>query len=92
MSYSLGVDIGSVNVKLALIEENGGVVQLDTEKITSSPRVAVASLLSRLSQNFELESIATAAACGSGRAVIPQDLNWSEYSSSLSTSSFPSGC
>ena len=48
MSYFLGVDIGSVNAKLALIDENGGVVEFDTEKVTSSPRAAVSSLITRL--------------------------------------------
>ena len=41
MGYYLGVDIGSVNFKLALIDEHGKVIQFDTEKVTSSPRAAV---------------------------------------------------
>ena len=48
MSYFLGVDIGSVNAKLALIDENGGVAQFDTEKVISSPRAAVSPLIARL--------------------------------------------
>ena len=48
MSYFLGVDIGSVNAKLALIDENGKVVQFDTEKVISSPRAAVSPLIARL--------------------------------------------
>ena len=48
MSYFLGVDIGSVNAKLALIDENGGVIEFDTEKVSSSPRAAVSSLIARL--------------------------------------------
>jgi sugar (pentulose or hexulose) kinase len=48
MSYFLGVDIGSVNAKLALIGEDGRVVQFDTEKVISSPRAAVSSLIARL--------------------------------------------
>jgi sugar (pentulose or hexulose) kinase len=47
MSYYLGVDIGSVNAKLSLIDENGRVVQFDTEKVTSSLRAAVNSLIAR---------------------------------------------
>ncbi len=87
MSYSLGVDIGSVNVKLALVDKDGGAVKFDTEKITSSPKVAVTSLISRLSREFHLEEIITAAVSGSGKTVIPKELNWSEYSSSLSIAS-----
>jgi len=87
MSYSLGVDVGSVNAKLALIDKDGRAVRLDTEKITSSPKAAVASLISRLGKEYSLENIATAAVSGSGRTVIPKELNWSEYSSSLSIAS-----
>jgi activator of 2-hydroxyglutaryl-CoA dehydratase len=83
MGYSLGLDVGSVNVKLALIGDNCEIVQLDIEKITSGPKVAVASLISRLGEKFHLEEIATAGVSGSGRAVIPQELNWADYSSSL---------
>ncbi len=87
MKYFLGVDIGSVNAKLALIDENCEVAELDTEKITASPQAAVASLISRLSKKCNLEEIATAGVSGSGRGVIPKELNWSEYSSSLSIAS-----
>ena len=87
MSYSLGVDVGSVNAKLALIDQDTRAVRLDTEKITSSPRAAVASLILRLSREFNLEETATAAVSGSGKTVIPKELNWSEYSSSLSIAS-----
>ncbi|MEE8174735.1 MAG: acyl-CoA dehydratase activase [Dehalococcoidia bacterium] len=84
MGYSLGVDIGSVNVKVALLDDNLSVVQLDTQQVTSSPKAAVTSLISRLGKEFDLEGIATAGVSGCGRAVIPKELNWSEYSSSLS--------
>ncbi|MBA7607961.1 hypothetical protein ES703_15131 [subsurface metagenome] len=87
MKYFLSVDIGSVNAKLALINDNCEPAVLDTEKITASPQAAVASLISRLSKKFNLEQIAAAGVSGSGRAVIPRELNWSEYSSSLSIAS-----
>ena len=48
MGYFLGIDIGSVNSKLALVDENGRVVEFDTEKVISSPRAAVSSLIARL--------------------------------------------
>ncbi|GAG14821.1 unnamed protein product, partial [marine sediment metagenome] len=53
----------------------------------SSPRAAVASLITRLGKQFNLEEISTAAVSGSGRNVIPKELSWSEYSSSLAISS-----
>jgi predicted CoA-substrate-specific enzyme activase len=87
MGYYLGVDIGSVNAKLALIDENGGVVQFDTEKVTSSPRAAVSSLIARLGGGFNLKEIIAAGVSGSGRAVIPKELGWTEYSSSLAIAS-----
>jgi predicted CoA-substrate-specific enzyme activase len=87
MGYYLGVDIGSVNAKLALIDENGRVVQFDTEKVTSSPRVAVSSLIARLGEGFNLKEIIAAGVSGSGRAVIPKELGWTEYSSSLAIAS-----
>ncbi|MGB2853588.1 MAG: BadF/BadG/BcrA/BcrD ATPase family protein, partial [Dehalococcoidia bacterium] len=87
MKYSIGVDIGSVNAKLVLIDENRSIVRLDTEKITSSPNAAVASLISRLGQEFSFEDIVTAGVSGSGKGVIPKELNWSVYSSSLAIAS-----
>ncbi|MDH4292403.1 MAG: hypothetical protein OEV56_07345 [Dehalococcoidia bacterium] len=83
MGYYLGVDIGSVNAKLALIDEESRVVQFDTEKVTSSPRAAVSSLIARLGEKLDLKAIIAAGVSGSGRAVIPKELGWAEYSSSL---------
>ena len=80
----LGVDIGSVNAKLSLIDDDGGVIRLDTEKTTSGPKAAVTSLIARLGETFNLEQIVAAGVSGSGKTVIPEELNWTEYSSSLS--------
>jgi len=87
MGYYLGVDIGSVNAKLALIDEKGRVVQFDTEKVTASPRAAVNSLIAKLGEKFNLKEIIAAGVSGSGRAVIPKELGWTEYSSSLAIAS-----
>jgi predicted CoA-substrate-specific enzyme activase len=84
MAYLLGLDIGSVNVKLCLTDEDGKVVKLDFEKITANPRAAVNSLLGRLA---DLSDIVAAGVSGSGKAVIPKELNWGEYSSSLAIAS-----
>ena len=84
MGYSLGVDIGSVNVKLALVDKDAGSVSFDAERITSTPRAAVSALIARLANNTDLEHIITAGVSGSGKAVIPGELNWVEYSSPLS--------
>lgn len=84
MKYSLGIDVGSASAKLALLNEQGEIVHLDMEEITSSPQDAVSSLLSKLSAKVRLTDIATAGVSGSGKNVIPKELNWSVYSSSLS--------
>ncbi|MBI4294720.1 MAG: hypothetical protein HY669_00965 [Chloroflexi bacterium] len=87
MSYSLGVDIGSVNVKLSLIGENDSVVCRDIEKMASGPRAAVKSLIARLADRFDLAQIVAAGVSGCGKAVIPKEFNWAEYSSSLAIAS-----
>ncbi|HJX68848.1 MAG TPA: acyl-CoA dehydratase activase, partial [Dehalococcoidia bacterium] len=77
----------SVNVKLALIDEKGRVIQFDTEKVTSSPRAAVSSLVARLGEKLDLKEIVAAGVSGSGKSVIPEELGWTEYSSSLAIAS-----
>jgi predicted CoA-substrate-specific enzyme activase len=85
MAYLLGTDIGSVNARLALIDEAGQILKLDIEKVTSSPRAALNALISRLSADFALEQVASAGVTGSGSHVIPKEFNWVEYGSPLST-------
>ena len=87
MAYSLGIDIGSVNAKLALIDNDDRVALLDSEKVTSSAKAAVASLIARLANGFSLGEIHTVAISGSAVAVVPEELGWPEYSSSLSIAS-----
>lgn len=84
MGYFLGIDIGSINAKLALIDENSKITQLDTEKVTTGPRDAVIALMSRLDQKCNLDEIISVGVSGSGKAAIPGKLNWLECSSSLS--------
>ncbi|MFA4835820.1 MAG: BadF/BadG/BcrA/BcrD ATPase family protein, partial [Dehalococcoidia bacterium] len=83
MRYFLGLDVGSVNAKLALIDENAAIIQSDTERVTIGPRAAVISLLSRLARKVPLDQIASAGVSGSGKGVIPEELNWTQYSSPL---------
>ncbi len=86
MRYSLGLDIGSVWVKAALLGD-GDVLILDSERITSSPRDATVAILGRLSETCRLDDISTAGLSGSGSGVIPKELDWAEYSSSLTIAS-----
>ncbi len=87
MEYYLGADIGSVNAKLSLIDDSGSVAYLDIERITSGPRAALNSLITRLGDRFRLEDIAAAGVSGAGKAVVPGELNWCECSSSLAIAS-----
>ncbi len=87
MNYYLGLDIGSVQAKLALIDENGSITWLGVEKITSNPKAAVNSLLARLGEKASLDQIMASGVSGSGKAVIPKEFNWAEYSSSLAIAS-----
>jgi activator of 2-hydroxyglutaryl-CoA dehydratase len=72
---------------LALIDKNGGVVEFDTEKVSSNSRAAVSSLIDRLGERVNLKDIIAAGVSGSGRAAIPKELGWTEYSSSLAIAS-----
>jgi len=87
MRYFLGIDVGSVNSKLSLIDENYNAVYLDTEKISSGPRSSVKSLISRLAESFDLKEIVGAGISGSGRMAISKELGWVEYSDSLAIAS-----
>jgi len=87
MSYSLGLDVGSVSAKLALLGAGEDPAWFDAEKITASPTKAITSLMSRLAERVDLGEITTAGVSGSGSAAIPADLGWVEYSSSLSIAS-----
>jgi predicted NBD/HSP70 family sugar kinase len=57
MAYSLGIDIGSVNAKLALIDDHDNILLLDYEKVISTSSSAVASLLARLSRPFRVQPV-----------------------------------
>jgi len=87
MKYLIGVDIGSVNVKISLIDEDSNLLYLDKQKITSNPKATVNTLLAGLSKKFNLEQIVAAGVSGSGKALIPKEFHWSEYSSSLAIAS-----
>ncbi len=87
MKYSLGIDVGSVNAKLCLIDDANQIVRLDSVKITTNPKAAINTLLSRLGEVVPLDQIDSAGVSGSGRGTIPAELNWAEYSSSLAIAS-----
>jgi predicted CoA-substrate-specific enzyme activase len=83
IKYSLGLDIGSVNVKLSLIDIEGEVIQFDSERITSDFRETTNSLIARLSNRYPLEQIGSVGVTGSGSVSISREFNCPEYSGSL---------
>ncbi|OGO38355.1 MAG: hypothetical protein A2147_05145, partial [Chloroflexi bacterium RBG_16_57_8] len=87
MKYFLGFDIGSINVKLAGIDEAGVVILLDSRKITTNPRAAVNSLIEAASAKLDARQIAAVGVSGAGKAAIPADFQWAESSSSLAIAS-----
>lgn len=84
MKYSLGLDIGSVSAKIALVGEDGKVVHLDFRKTTDGPRIAVNSLLAAVLERFPAQEIVAAGVSGCGASLVPQDLGWCLYTSPLS--------
>jgi predicted CoA-substrate-specific enzyme activase len=87
MNYYLGIDIGSISVKLALTDNSGKIIHLSTEKIISNPKVIINSLITEMSQKYQLDKISAVGLSGSGKAMIPAGFHWAEYSSSLAIAS-----
>ena len=87
MTQYLGIDVGSVSVKLCLVDENGHILRQDIEKVSTGPRAAVSELISRLLEEYSAEDIAAAGVSGTGSSAIPAELGWTTYSSSLSIAS-----
>lgn len=87
MQHYLGIDVGSVSVKLCLIDEDGTIVRQDVERVSSGPRGAVRALISRVVDEVPPADIAAVGVSGSGSSAIPADLGWTSYTSSLAIAS-----
>ena len=87
MNYYLGIDVGSINVKLALRDETGRTLHFASQKIISNPKTTVNVLLNELDRSRALNQITGVGVSGTGKAIIPQDYHWAEYSSSLAIAS-----
>ena len=84
MRYFLGLDVGSVNAKAVLIDEDSRIVHLDGYRITTGPGEATRAIISRMAEKVNLDDIVSAGITGSGKAVIPRELGWLEYTSPFS--------
>ncbi len=87
MNYYLGVDIGSINVKIALVDESGKIHFLAARKIVTSPRAALNSLIEEVDHFIISSSVTAVGVSGSGKAIVPPEFKWTEYSSSLAIAS-----
>jgi len=87
MKYFLGLDIGSINAKLALVDETGKILQQNSKKIISNPQAAVNKMLEELDRQYPLDQITGIGVSGSGKAIVPRDYAWASYSSSLAIAS-----
>jgi predicted CoA-substrate-specific enzyme activase len=87
MQYYLGIDVGSVGVKLCLIDESGITVRKDVERVGSGPLAAVRILVARAIEDIPQEDILAVGVSGSGSSAIPADLGWVSFTSSLAIAS-----
>lgn len=80
----LGLDIGSVNVRVAVVDSTNQVIYHDCERIYSGPAASVKALLDRLQSHISLDRIAGAGATGSGRQIYVGQDGWQIFSSPYS--------
>jgi len=77
----LGLDIGSVNARIAVVDAVGHLVYLGQERIQKGPATATAALLESAKRYLALDSIARAAVTGSGRHIYDGQDGWKIVSS-----------
>ncbi|MHB1133176.1 MAG: acyl-CoA dehydratase activase [Chloroflexota bacterium] len=77
----LGLDIGSVNARLAVVDPGGQPVLVDVERMYSGPATAVRALLERAGRQLDLEAVAGAGVCGTGRGLYAEQPGWLVFSS-----------
>ncbi len=77
----LGLDIGSVNVRVAVVTEEGHPVLFDSQRIYKGPASAVSALFERLGSHIPLDSIGGAGVTGSGRHIYGGQEGWQRFSS-----------
>ncbi len=82
---SLGLDIGSVNAKMAVVDLSGRVVLLAAVPIRRGPAAAVSALLERALAAVPPERLVAAGVCGSGRRLYDHRDGWQVFSSPYAT-------
>lgn len=77
----LGLDIGSVNARTAVVNEKGQLIHLDSERLLGGPDKAVAALIERLGEKIDPAQIVGAGVVGSGRQIYEGQKGWKAFSS-----------
>ena len=78
---SLGLDIGAVNAKVAVVGGTGKLILLATERVGRGPAEAAAALLERVRATVPPERIVAGGVCGSGRQLYDRRPGWQAFSS-----------
>lgn len=77
----LGIKIGAVNVRDAVVDSNGRLLHTDAERILKSPNIAINTLLDRLRKFGFLERAVGAGVTGSGRHIYDGTYGWQKFTS-----------
>jgi predicted CoA-substrate-specific enzyme activase len=77
----LGLDIGSVHARAAVVDTSGRLLISDNERILRGPASAVAAILGRIEKLISLDRIGGAGAAGSGRQLYGGRDDWTLFSS-----------
>src|SRR4030042_2708865 len=77
----LGLDIGSGNVRVALVDSSNRLVYCDSERIYTGPSASAKAIIDRLQGSISLDRIAGAGATGSGRRIYTGQDGWQIFSS-----------
>ncbi|MCL5784837.1 MAG: acyl-CoA dehydratase activase [Patescibacteria group bacterium] len=76
-----GLDIGSVNARVALVDKSGQPIYLDCERIQEGPVAATKALWERVQTYVSLDRIVSAGVTGSGRRIYEDQEGWQIFSS-----------
>ena len=77
----LGLDVGSVFARVAVVDAIDHLLLTDVERIYRGPVTAVSSLLDRLRERIPLERLAAAGVTGSARQLYHGQTGWQLFSS-----------
>lgn len=77
----LGLDVGSVNARLALVDADGRLEFLARERLYDGPASAVQRLLGAVAVRIGAERLGGATSCGTGRACVQGLSGWQTVSS-----------